>query len=71
MNKMGTEHKNSASTFVNSWFKDSTNDATKSEVSWNNFMQNTTFHGVKYIFERGQYIRRYFYLYTLCHKINQ
>ena len=38
---------------------DATDTVTKSEVSWYNFMQNTTFHGVKYIFEGGKWIRRY------------
>ena len=56
---METEEKNSVTTFTNSWFKDATDAATKSQVSWHNFMENTIFHGVKYIFEGGKWIRRY------------
>ena len=56
---METEEKNASPTFTNSWFQDATDTVTKSEASWHNFMQNTTFHGVKYIFEGGKWIRRY------------
>ena len=52
--KMETEEKNTTPTFTNSWFQDA-----RDTVSWHNFMQNTTFHGVKYIFEGGKWIRRY------------
>ena len=53
---MNSEKPQNVSQTVPAWTDSQTEEGVR---TWNEFTQNTTFHGVKYIFERNQHkIRR-------------